>query len=348
MGDGMRRWLLLVGLVGCALATLARAQQVPATASPTQAEPVPITDMAPMIVSGVQPGPGLWKVTAPDGHVLWVLGTLTPLPKRMDWQSREVEAAIDQSQELLLPPTMSLDMGRGMFRNLFLLPALFKAIKNPDGKQLQDVVPASEYARWRVLKARYMGGDQSVERRRPIFAALELYKDAMRRSNLSTDNVVADRVEKLAKRADLKITPVVSTVKLEDPKAAIKEFQRTGLEDRTCFARTLDVLEHEIDAMRLQANAWAMGDVEALRVAPQASQYAVCQTAIGESAIARKLGLNDLRERSLQLWLEKAESALAHNSSTIALLPMGLVLRKGNLMDALRAKGYTVQAPGEY
>ena len=46
-----------------------------------------------IVVSGEQPGPGLWKVTSGD-HVLWILGTLSPLPKNMHWQPKDVEAAI--------------------------------------------------------------------------------------------------------------------------------------------------------------------------------------------------------------------------------------------------------------
>ncbi|WP_235872614.1 TraB/GumN family protein [Pseudoxanthomonas winnipegensis] len=319
------------------------------SASAQQATPPPasepaITDLAPMTVSGVQPGPGLWKVSR-DGHVLWVLGTLTPLPKRMDWRSTQVESAIAGSQELLLPPSMSLDTGRGMFGNLFLLPSLFKAAKNPDSQTLQEVVPASEYARWSALKARYLGRDRGVEQRRPIFAALELYKAAMKDAALSTDNVVAERVQTLAKRAGLKVTSVVATARLDDPKAAIREFQRTGLDDRSCFSRTLDVLEHEIDAMRAQANAWAVGDIDTLRIAPQATQYGVCQAAISESGLARKLGLSTLRQQSLDLWLEKAQAALAQHQGTVALLPMGLILGRNNLIDALKARGYTVEAP---
>jgi uncharacterized protein YbaP (TraB family) len=307
----------------------------------------PITDLAAMTVSGVQPGPGLWKVSR-GAHTLWVLGTLAPLPRRMQWRSQEVEQTITQSQELLLPPTLSLDTGRGMFRNLFLIPALLKARRNPDGQTLQALVPAEQYARWSVLKVRYIGGDRGVEQWRPIFAATELYTAAMKRSGLTMDNVVRAEVEKLAKRAKLPITEVTSTVRLEDPKAAIKEFQRTGLQDQTCFVRTLEVIDREIEAMREQANAWAVGDVEVLRNSPQTSQYAACQAAISESAIARKFGVGNLRKQSLDLWLQKADAALAKNTSTLGLLPIGLVLGRDNLMDALRARGYTVEAPGEY
>jgi uncharacterized protein YbaP (TraB family) len=336
----MRAWIVamawsLVCLAGPALAQ----QQAPGA-------PPPITELAPMTVSGAQPGPGLWKVSR-DGHVLWVLGTLSPLPRKMEWHSQEVEQAIAGSQELLLPPTLSVDTGRGLFRNLFLIPALLKARKNPDGKTLQELVPADAYARWTVLKARYIGRDRSVEQWRPIFAAIELYTAAIKRSGLTLDNPVRERVEKLAKRARLTITPATSTVRLEDPKAAIKEFQRTSLEDQTCFVRTLEVIEREIDTMREQANAWSVGDVELLRHSPQTSQYAACQAALSESTLARNLGMGNLRQQSLDLWLDKAEAALASNASSFGLLPIGLVLGPGNLMDALRARGYTVQAPGE-
>ena len=43
---------------------------------------MPIRDEAPVVVSGEQPGPGLWRVEK-DGHVMWVLGTQSPLPEHM-------------------------------------------------------------------------------------------------------------------------------------------------------------------------------------------------------------------------------------------------------------------------
>ena len=57
----------------------ARAQEVP------ESEPVPpvagtgVIDMEAVVVAGVQPGPGLWKVRHGD-HLLYVLGTQSPLP----------------------------------------------------------------------------------------------------------------------------------------------------------------------------------------------------------------------------------------------------------------------------
>src|SRR5690242_7710009 len=61
-----------------------------------QATPSPTESMDEVVVSGEQPGPGLWKVTK-GSHTLWILGTLTPLPQKMTWRSREVERVVAKS-----------------------------------------------------------------------------------------------------------------------------------------------------------------------------------------------------------------------------------------------------------
>src|SRR3546814_747050 len=82
----------------------------------------PIRDVAPVVVSGALPGPGLWKVTKGD-HVLWVLGTQAPLPKRMQWRSARVEDILAQSQEVIHAPVMGLTVqAGGFFRSLMLAP----------------------------------------------------------------------------------------------------------------------------------------------------------------------------------------------------------------------------------
>ena len=48
-----------------------------------------------VVVTGVQPGPGLWKVSKGE-HVLWILGTLSPLPNQMQWDSRAFGARLDR------------------------------------------------------------------------------------------------------------------------------------------------------------------------------------------------------------------------------------------------------------
>jgi hypothetical protein len=47
------------------------------------------------------------------------------------------------------------------------------------------------------------------------------------------------------------------------------------------------------------------------------------------------------------VWLTAAQSALARNTQTFAVLPMEQVLSPDGFLAHLKAKGYTVQSPDE-
>ena len=135
-----------------------------------------------------QPGPGLWLVRK-GGHDLYILGTLRPLPAKMQWQSAQVQQVLAQAQEVIRMRGLQVDADIGFFKGLLLMPKLLGARNNPDDKKLEDVVSPASYARWQVLKARYIGSDGGVEKRRPLFAAQELYVAAMKKNGLDTHDL---------------------------------------------------------------------------------------------------------------------------------------------------------------
>ncbi|MFT4196796.1 MAG: TraB/GumN family protein [Pseudoxanthomonas sp.] len=342
-------WLLLPIVLAAAPLRAQQTAADPAASPPSGNSAAPaqpaIVDLQQVVVSGAQPGPGMWKVSDAQGHVLWVLGTLSPLPKRMEWRSQDVEAAIASSQEVLSAPYAALDSGRGFFGTLLLLPSLLKARQNPDGKTLREVLPPEQYARWQALKARYIGGDRGVEKWRPIFAAQELYEAAMRRSGLSQDPIVQKLVADTARRHGVVQVKSVVTVRLDDPRGALKEFRRTALGDGECFARTLDRIDGDMRNIRARANAWAVGDIEQLRRIPSGDQYGACVAAVTQTGLAHKLGIDDLNQRAIDHWMELAQAALAKNASTFSTLTMALALQQDGPLQRLAARGYTVEAP---
>jgi uncharacterized protein YbaP (TraB family) len=346
----MLRGLALAACFALSMPVFAQAPPQPAPPDAPAAEATPITeppaivDLDAVVVSGAQPGPGMWKVSK-GGHVLYILGTLSPLPKRMEWISRDVEDTIARSQVVIAPPTVSMGSDIGFFRGLMLVPSLLKARNNPDGKPLRDMVPADLYARWLVLKARYMGSDRGVEKRRPIFAAQELYEAAMRKSGLTLDSVVGPVVKKAAKRAGVPIVPAEAKLVIKDPKSALKEFNQSALADTECFSGTLARIETDLDAMRARANAWAVGDIQALRALPVHNQYATCVSAVTETGLAKRLGVSDLVDRARVAWLAAAEDALAKNAVSFSTLPIGAIVGPESYVDRLREKGYEVEAP---
>jgi hypothetical protein len=309
-----------------------------ASADPASADP----EAAPgqILVVGQKPGPGMWKVTKGD-HVLWIFGTYSPLPIKMDWRSHEVEAVIGRSQEYLAPP--SSRVAASYFQMALALPSLIGVNKNPNDALLRDVLPADVYARWLPLKEKYL--PKNKERDRPIFVANELFSAAMKQAGLTSSTDVRNQVEKIVDQKKLKVTRSVHELKVDNPRQLIKEFKKSSIDDVTCFSNTLKRLETDIDAMRVRANAWAKGDIDALRKLDFNEQES-CSNAIRNSAVLRDHpAFQGAEERHRAMWLANAEAALARNASTFAVLSMKDLLDPKGLMALLAAKGYTVEQP---
>jgi hypothetical protein len=299
-----------------------------------------------VLVTGQQPGPGLWKVTRPGdagGHVLWILGNYSPLPKKMKWRSREIESVLASSQEVLAPATVSASVGP--LGGITLLPSLIGARRNPNGERLQDVVPPDLYARWLPLKAHYLGKDDDVEEWRPIFAAQELYRAALKDKELVPYEGVWPQVEKLARKAKVRVTTPEVELKVEKARAAIKEFKKTPLSDVECFSRTIQRLESDLDLMRERANAWSVGDVARLRQLAPVERASACIAVVLESSFMQERGYGDVLERVKAAWVTAAEQALARNGSTVAVLSIDEMLKPNGYIARLREKGYAVEEP---
>jgi len=329
--------LAVAGVLVCAQPAAAIVPTAPAAAA--------ITDMDVVVVSGVQPGPGMWKVSKGD-HVLWVLGVQSPLPRKMQWRSPDVETAIAQSQEVLDQPGLRIGVSAGgMFRAMFALPTLLKVQKLPDSKTLHDVLPPDLYLRWSQLKPRYLSNNkQDVERWRPIFAAQALYDAAIEQAGLQKGAVATD-VEKLAKAHEVKVTSTSLTALVTKPKALAKSFARTPLDEVACFRATLDRLESDVATTVARANAWAVGDIDQMARLVRGNDMQSCIKTISEAEAMRSLGLDHAESRMEAKWLDMAESALARNPSSFAMLSVPHLLSAHSYLAKLQAKGYVVEAP---
>ncbi len=317
-----------------------------AVASAAEPPDEPATSIEEVLVTGQQPGPGLWKVTHPSAghdHVLWILGSYGPLPKKMQWRSTELEAVLAESQEVIGPVTMSAKVGP--LGGLTLLPSLVGLRKNPNGERLQDLVPADLYARWVPLKERYIGRDDDVEDWRPIFAAGALYEKAVRSQGFESFGVIWPAVERLARKAKVKITEPDVAVKVEKPRDAIKDFKQAPLDDVECFAKTIARLESDLDLMRVRANAWATGDVAKLRELAPVDNASACIAVVLNAQVMQDRGAADWPARRAAAWLSAVEQALARNASTVAVLSIDQILKPDGYVAQLRAKGYVVEDP---
>lgn len=344
-----------VAVLALALATAcmsAQAQERPGAGSSvaTLADTSDVRDMAAVVVTGVQPGPGLWRVRRDDGHTLYILGTQSPLPADITWRADEVREVLAQAGVALGPPGVQVGADVGFFRGLTLAPSAFRAMRNPDGATLQELLPPDLYARWSSLKQRYIGRDRGIERKRPLIAVYQLYRAALERNGLRERGIIGPVIDEALKARGMTLTPTVLELKIDDPRGALSAFRRETLkpEDLDCVRGTLDIIERDLPSIAARANAWAVGDLDALRNMPDArAQVSACLSAWTASETARELGMADVESKVGAAWLSKVDAAMAAHEVVFATVPLDALLRPGGQLAGLRARGYTVMAPDE-
>lgn len=288
-------------------------------------------------VTGEWSGPRMWKISKGD-HVLWLLGTLEPLPKKMTWQSKEVESLLAEAQEVLDGnPALSADVG--LFGKLQLYFQWRRMQKSEDRATLKTTLSPELYARFAALKTKYAPHDDGLDKLRPMFAAGKLYGATVDASGLSYKNIVGGAVTKIAKQHDVKIQRV--PLKVDDPKGVLREVGETPTAaEISCLETTIARLEIDVEPMKQRAAAWAMGDVDTLRRLPYPDNLAACWEAVSGSN-----RLKELRARFESEWMTAAEEALQRNRVTLAMRSMRDVIGEGNVLEKFRAQGYAIEGP---
>jgi hypothetical protein len=332
-----------------------------------------LQELETVLIIGEQPGPGLWKVSKGD-HVLWVLASYQPLPKGMTWRSRQIEERIAESQEVLYAPNLKVRPNIGLMRGMTLNSAARKASKLPNGKTLKDVLSPVDYARWLVLRDKYLGKDDYVGKQRPATAMRLLRMHALRKHGLQGGPNVLEVVGAASKKHKVKpvrLPAVVRTVELEDPRGMLESLQELQPPEVECFITDLDRVEPDVERMKMLANAWSLGDTEKLRSMFRqltlrdairegcvhlslagATMWAMYEEGTSADAAHMKKLLEDslwhVEQATLQAqldWLKAAQAALAKNKSTFAVLSLAEVLSPDGHLERLRALGYTVEEP---
>ena len=298
----------------------------------------------------------MWKVTRADdaaGHVMWIVGEPPPLPKRMKWKSKDVEAVALSAQEILRDSAVSMEPDEkiGFFRGMTLLPAMLEARRNPDDAKLKDLVPADLYARWLVQKKLYLGRESGVESWRPLFAADKLRKAAFDDLKLREGGAVWEVIGKLAEKHKIKVTsPMLRfTIKRSEVRTKLKEFSRESLAGRGVFRHRRCPSPKRLPIAKRRTRAPTPGPSAITRRWRDCRRCPVpiypapwrCMS----SQVARELIPADIREQVHALWLEAAEKSLAANQTTFAIVPFVKLTRPDGYLAMLRAKGYLIEAP---
>jgi len=347
--------LLLASSLCCAPAlahaVVPEADAAPARISAAEFAELPISDeiitLDTVLVSGVAQGPGLWLVTDAQGHQLWVLASLTPIPSSMEWNAQPTLARVDVAQEILWEPRFKLDVDVGFFGKIGLGLRYRRAERNPDGKTLREILPEATYQRWQRLRQRYLPGERALDNKRPLIAAQRLMSAAVRASGLRGQGVVRGPIRARAQANGIgEIQPEIDVhLSAATARALIADVRGESLRDVECMAATLDAIEQDLPRMITNANAWALGDLERIQFDQLQRRERLCLDVFTDNRFAERYGLPDVLHEFRERWLLEARAALARNQTTVAVVALNRWWGEGGYLDRLQSEGYDVQMP---
>lgn len=317
-----------------------------------------------IVVTGVLPGPPLWKVTNGE-HALWILPLVNLYPKKMEWESTRVERLIAASQEYIARPYAGRITSTANPISIIRLMGVHNETTHlQDGKRLADILPPEIYQRYLNLKALHFPNDNQIDKLAAREAGKRMQQEILDDENLeqlsyaspSSPAVVMDSLDKWLKRnKTIRRTStshlVFDALSSNEVKAWRAEAVAVMSSDShrelevACLAAKIAYFENDFELAKKRANAWAQGDAdELIRHATVLKNDVALQSLRGP---CRMLSASDdaidLEKISHETWLAAAETALANNERTFAVLGINDILDPNGLVTKLQAKGYTVE-----
>lgn len=321
----------VVGIVLLLFSGLAIASDPEQEAGATE---VDASGMEVVLVLGQQPGPGLWKVSSGD-HIMWILGEISPYPRKVKWVSKRFESLLGNSQELLLDYSGYWRADHSDTRKLLIAEML------PPGVKLKDLISPELYRKFEATARRFDA--TGLEELFPFAATNRLVVSAMDSMDMKAFSARFTAAQ-LARKAKLKITNFSAPdVPFED---RLKNWRQPA--NAVCLERLLATIGDGGTGVRRLANAWSVGDIPALRELVPVYSFSRDGFRTGACAAAMHGGAQQAAEykrRRTQLWLAQAKRALKSNKRTMAVVPMSELFADDGYLAALRAAGYDIEEP---
>lgn len=319
------------GIALLLLSGLAFADQAgPGTTSPETDE----AGLEVVLVLGEQPGPGLWKVSSGD-HAMWILGEISPYPRKAKWRSRQFERLMGNSQELLLDFSGFWSADHTDTRRLAYAEML------PAGVTLKDVISPELRRKVESTARRYDA--RGLEELHPFAATNRLVVSAMDSMDMKSFSA-RFTAQQLARKSHLKVTRFAAP---ELPfEERLKHWQDPS--NVVCLERLVAAIGDGGAGVRQLANAWSEGDIGTLRKLVPSYSFSRDGFRADECAAAMHGGKRqaaDYKRKRTQLWLQQAKRALRNNRRTMAVVPMSELFAPDGYLAGLRAEGFEITEP---
>ena len=314
--------LLAACLVAAPLS--ARAQTPPTETAQNWGAPEIVEVQAP-------PGPAVWHLTRGASEV-WILGTVGAMPDGLKWNKEYLAELLDGARAILLPPRPSV----GVFEGAWFLITNGSKFSLPRGQSLEPSLPPELRARFIALREK-LGEDEGRYRTdTPLRAALRLFQDLGDKLDLTRDEP-RDTIGRLARTKHVPSAPIARYEVLD---AAEDVLKLDPAQQKVCLAQSVEDIDRAFNHAVPAAQAWAVGDIKAVKVNYGESRVLDCVTAAVHSVA-------DINERNVADYTQSINAALDQPGKTIAVIDIGPLLRRNGVLERLEALHVAVEGPVE-
>ncbi|HET7085211.1 MAG TPA: TraB/GumN family protein [Rhizomicrobium sp.] len=309
-----------------------------AAASAAKAQPEP--PLEPVVPQWAQieavevhasPGPALWRVTKGDSEV-WILGMIGALPKGVTWNQQTLSDLLTGSRAVIVPARVKFDI---FDAGWFLLGHCCSFFRLDNGK-LDDVL-APPMRQKLADRVQSVGGNlKDYQGDEPLGAANRLNRDFTRKYDLNGDRPM-DAVAKLADAKKIELQPAFRF----DPMPIVREAVKlTPEQQRPCLDAAAEDAARMAEHGRAMGQAWAVGDIKGLK-----EHFAEPRMMDCIAAMVHAYGAVD--QNRVPAFMAAIDAALDRPGKTIAVVGMGPLLRKGGVLEQLKAQHLTIEGPGD-
>jgi TraB/PrgY/gumN family len=303
------------------------------TGSATAQTP-PVKDSAPewapeaVIVDAQRHGPLFWRVSRGDAEV-WMLPVVGPMPEGLAWDHSELATLLEGAKRVLLPPHAEIGVVEGAW---FLLTQR-SSMELPNDAHLEDVLDAPLKIRFVAAREKLHRDADRYEDYLPAWAGFRLFGDFLSDTKFAADEPT-DTIKRLADDKDVPASAIATYQALP----VVKQVSTMPADaSRACLRNALDDIETMDAHQALAAKAWAVGDLEGMKRNYSDPTILACLQRV---------------PRFSALWLQNVTDtdnavlhALDQGGKTVMVTSLGTLLRKDGLLDHLRDRGITVEAP---
>jgi len=274
-------------------------------------------------------GPSFWRITRGNAEVL-ILPTVGLMPEDLPWNRQSLEGFIAGAKQVMLPPQPDLnlvDIGWFYIWNGDL-------IRQPRGQTLESSMPEP-------LRARFVAARNLAERDAaryagdvPAVAAIRLTGDFSRARDL-TRREPRRTVERLAREARVRIVNVGSF----EVMPTVRELLRLPHDrQRICLEQAVTDTERLARDVDEASTAWADGRILEAQAHYSETRLVDCAIAQAPRAANVEVAVNTLMANAIDV-------ALRTPGKSVAVIPLGPLVRRGGVLEQLAAKGHTIHHP---